>query len=286
MELQDLPKPVSNTEKYLSFLSGNEIDLPKPISNIDKYLYYLCINGGVGSGSGGSKADWTTNIEVGGLSSETDLTGLTSLEILNKITRKYINCSATAVYSQNNSVVENKTSFNLIVNAKSLKNGDYNLTKISLYRDGKLIETKDVTDISQTISFSQINSISSNTSFTLKTIDSNNVNVAFGTKNYTFVNPTFYGAVNSGSQITETVIRSLTKQVRTKADVTEKYTTSGIQKIVFASEWELKSIINQNNYEVLSNFTLSRVTINDVSYYVYSLDGVNLSGFNYTFKYK
>lgn len=46
MELQDLPKATSNTEKYLSYLSGNEIDLPKPISNIDKYLYYLCINGG------------------------------------------------------------------------------------------------------------------------------------------------------------------------------------------------------------------------------------------------
>lgn len=41
-----LPEPVSRSDIYLSFLSGNtEIKLPEPMSRKDKYLYYLCTQG-------------------------------------------------------------------------------------------------------------------------------------------------------------------------------------------------------------------------------------------------
>ena len=53
-----LPKPVSRADMYLSYLNYTKgltlANLPKPVSRADMYLYNLCINRGIGGGSGGS----------------------------------------------------------------------------------------------------------------------------------------------------------------------------------------------------------------------------------------
>ena len=65
------------------------------------HVVYNKINIDLGSGSGdpGATADWVTNIAVGGLNTNTDLTDMTSLEILKVMTKKYVNASATVVPS-------------------------------------------------------------------------------------------------------------------------------------------------------------------------------------------
>ena len=58
--------------------------------------------------------------------------------------------------------------------------------------------------------------------------------------------------------------------------------------VVFAYDsafGDLKSIINQNNYEVLNNFTKTNITINGTVYNVYYLENVNLNNFKYSFVY-
>ena len=54
---------------------------------------------------------------------------MTSLEILKAMTKKYVNTSATVVWSQVNTVLEQGTSFDLNVTVKSFKNGDYPVDK-------------------------------------------------------------------------------------------------------------------------------------------------------------
>ena len=53
-----LPKPVSRADMYLSYLNYTKgltlDDLPTPVSRSDMYLYNLCVNRGIGGGSGGS----------------------------------------------------------------------------------------------------------------------------------------------------------------------------------------------------------------------------------------
>lgn len=53
-----LPTPVSRADMYLSYLNYTKgltlDDLPTPVSRSDMYLYNLCVNRGIGGGSGGS----------------------------------------------------------------------------------------------------------------------------------------------------------------------------------------------------------------------------------------
>ena len=231
------------------------------------------------------KADWVTNEKTGAIEAGTDVNGLASMELWKMATRKYIPCNATVTYSQNNSIVENKTSFNLDISVSGLTAGDGTPTKVELFRDGALVESKEITDISLTIDFTTISTIDANTTFSIKLTDSNNKVNEVSNKKYTFINATFYGVVENDATLDDTVITALTKTIKTKGNVTYPFSTNGFKTVVFASEWQVKSIINQNNYEVLSSFVESRVTINDVDYYVYSLSNVNITNFKYTFKY-
>ena len=71
--------------------------------------------------------------------------------------------------------------------------------------------------------------------------------------------------------LTETDITSLTKKVEAKGSKTINYTTSQ-SHMVFAypsSYGAIKSIIDQNGFNVTDSFTKSTVTVNSVEYYVY-----------------
>ena len=78
------------------------------------HVVYNKINVDLGSESGdtGAIADWVTNITAGGLASGTDVTGLTALEIVKKITRKYANATCSVTWSKTDSLVEQGTTFN------------------------------------------------------------------------------------------------------------------------------------------------------------------------------
>ena len=260
---------VDNGRTYKSGFYFGELDT----------LKYIAISRG-----DSSVADWTSNIEVGGLDSNTDLNGLTSMEILKKITRKYVNCNATVTWSQVNTIIEKNTSFNLDISVSGFVNGDNECSKVVLYKDGTIVEQLDITDLSTTLSFTTVNNVDTNSKFEVKILDSGNVESVVSSKEYIFVEPTYVGVLD-GEPVSDTDVTSLNKLLRTKATLTQKYTTTGLQTIVFASIWQLTSIINQNNYEVISNFTNKVININGTDYYVYSLSDVNLNNFAYTFKY-
>ena len=83
----------------------------------------------------------------------------------------------------------------------------------------------------------------------------------------------------------ETNITTLcTKLIRENQPLTQKM-TAAFQTIVFATTGTLTSIINQNNYEVLSSFAKSIVSIGGENYNVYALENVNVADFGYTFKF-
>lgn len=102
--------------------------------------------------------------------------------------------------------------------------------------------------------------------------------------NISVASPSYYGTVDA---LDEASICNATKVIRSKGDLTQKFTADN-QAVFFAypvSFGKLSSIINQNNYEVLSAFTEQTMTINTVDYYVYSLSNLYITDFGYTFKY-
>ena len=114
-----------------------------------------------------------------------------------------------------------------------------------------------------------------------------------GSISTTFVYPYYYGAIGADATATETIVEGLTKKVEAKGTKAWTFTLSN-QKAVFAypkSYGVLKSIINQNNYEVLNTFIRLELSIvgldgTQQTYYVYISDGAStVTDFKYTFSY-
>ena len=127
--------------------------------------------------------------------------------------------------------------------------------------------------------------ITSDKTFTLTANDGRN-NVS-GSISYKFVYPTYVGIVENGNVDETNILANCTKLIRTKSAYNGKF-TANFQTLVFATPTAfgtLSSVINQNNYEVLDAFTKQDMTINGVSYYVYSLENVNITDFSYNLKY-
>ena len=110
--------------------------------------------------------------------------------------------------------------------------------------------------------------ITTNKTFTLSANDGkNNVSKSIS---YTFVSP-YYTGVSTTGTLTETDVTALTKKVETKGSKTVNYTTSQ-SYMVFAypsSYGAIKSVIDQNGFNVTSSFVQSTVAVAGVSYYVY-----------------
>ena len=125
--------------------------------------------------------------------------------------------------------------------------------------------------------------ITTNKTFTLTASDGkNNVSKSIS---YTFVYP-YYTGVSTTDTLTETDVIALTKKVETKGSKTINYTTSQ-SYMVFAypsSYGAIKSIIDQNGFNVTDSFVRNTVTVNSVEYYVYisnQCSGVYTIKFNY-----
>ena len=151
----------------------------------------------------------------------------------------------------------------------------------------KDITTQTLTDCilaDETVRTATYNSdITSNKTFTLNASDGqNNVSKSIS---YTFVYP-YYTGVSTTDTLTETDIKALTKKVETKGNKTVNYTTSQ-SYMVFAypsSYGAIKSIIDQNGFNVTDSFVRNTVTVNSVEYYVYisnQCSGVYTIKFNY-----
>ena len=110
--------------------------------------------------------------------------------------------------------------------------------------------------------------ITTDKTFTLSANDGkNNVSKSIS---YVFVSP-YYTGVSSTDTLTETDVIALTKKVEIKGSKTINYTTTQ-SYMVFAypsSYGAIKSVIDQNGFNVTSSFTKSTVTVNLVEYYVY-----------------
>ena len=125
--------------------------------------------------------------------------------------------------------------------------------------------------------------ITTNKTFTLSANDGkNNVSKSIS---YTFVNP-YYTGVSTTGTLTEENITALTEKVVVKGTQTVNYTTSQ-SHMVFAypsSYGVIKSIIDQNGFNVTDSFIQNTVTVNSAEYYVYASNkcsGAYTMKFNY-----
>lgn len=122
--------------------------------------------------------------------------------------------------------------------------------------------------------------ITGNTTYTVKATK-NGVTVQ-GSTSVTFVNPSYFGAVDADFTPTENAIKALSKSVKSTKNYTGSVSLEN-QKTCYAypkSMGALTAIKDANNFEYLQSYTRSEVTVWNETYYVYVLtDPVTIDTF-------
>lgn len=126
-------------------------------------------------------------------------------------------------------------------------------------------------NVNNTSKFKQFNSVTSNTTYTVKAIK-DNVTVS-GSVSAIFVNPSYFGAVSDSFIPTEDNIKELSKNVKNTKNYTG-ITTLDNGKVCYAypkSFGALTSIKDSNGFEYIQSYVRTELTIWGESYWVYVL---------------
>lgn len=122
--------------------------------------------------------------------------------------------------------------------------------------------------------------VTGNTTYTVKAVK-NGVTVQ-GSTSVTFVNPSYFGAVDVDFTPTEDAIKTLAKSIKSTKSYTGSVSLEN-QKTCYAypkSMGALTAIKDANNFEYLQSYTRSEVTVWNETYYVYVLtDPVTIDTF-------
>lgn len=239
-------------------------------------------------GDSSTTEDVTANTTVGGISSgDTVLEGTTLTDVLKKLL--IIEIAPTVSFSSTNSGVrEEGTSVTPTMTFTISNAGTGIPVSISFYSGSTLLDTQEYVSGTNTYTYTMESAVSTDTTvkgvLSYKKSDDSNATIE-KTASYTFVMASYYGAVST-APTTQADIIALTKNVKN----TKAYTTTYVlnnQKSCYcypASFGNLTSIKDANNFEYIQSYTKTNVSVDGVSYNVYTLtDPVTIASFKQIF---
>ena len=232
---------------------------------------------------------------IGGIESGSNLNGMTTLEILNKLIFPYVAPSITISSTPNGGLYE-KGNIQTITNVRvTVTKKSERIIKIEIFDGETSLGILEGTDIENGGTFNfevnvSVNSI--NKQLRAVVTDNSNKSYSLKTNSFNFVYPYYVGVCDANSEITELLIKGLTKRIETKGSKTITYTTNN-QRMIFAyptSYGLISKILDANSFDVTSTFsysTLNIIGLDDTSqsYYVYTNGASTVSNFNMKFNY-
>lgn len=237
----------------------------------------------------------TTTVAVGGLSKGTTIDQDTNVaDLLKKIIFAYqafsLSCSSSpsssAVYEKGTTVTVNSVSY-------SIGSGSDAVTSVELFR-GSTSLSKKTSSIGTSGTFSlsgETTSANNKVTYTVKATDGT-TNKAATVSPCVFVDPFFYGILNSNSTPSTNLSSIGTKDIKSSGNKTYTFTANNQHPFVAypASYGNLKKIKDESGFDYISNFTKyaidASVASGTVSYYVYvQSTAANVSNFKFTFEF-
>jgi len=209
--------------------------------------------------------------------------GINVLELLDKAMHPYIYTAPRISFSISPSTTLYELGFvisTLTLNANVTK-GIEEITEVGILQSGTVLETSN-TSFSKTL-----RNIRSNTSFSayvtdgVQRVNSNTIGIKF-------INPIYVGSVTN---VTEEEIKNMTKKI---VNVSSQSFTYNIDTkrmcIAVPSGWNLKSVIDPNNFNITSSFVKTTVNITCLdgivkTYSVYYSDYTSQSNFTVKFNF-
>ena len=236
-----------------------------------------------GSGDASITENITANVEIGGIASgETIAQGTSLTSFAKKLLIK--ETAPTVTFTASGSgVKEQGTTVTPTLTLSISSAGTGTPVEIEFYSGSTLLDTQSYVSGTNTYTYT-MSAITDTTTVkgVLKYKKSDNTNATVEkTATYTFVMASYYGAVTT-APTTAGEITALTKVVKTGKGQTATFNLSN-QRSCYAypaSFGDLTSIKDANNFEYISSYTKTNVTIDGTSYNVYTLtDPVTASGF-------
>ena len=231
-------------------------------------------------------------VAVGGIAKGEKLSEVTFVEFADKLLHPYVDTSGVglSLTPTNGGTFEMGTTQTVTGATVRWTAGSQQVNKAEVLVGGSPVGEAQVSS-GTSVAVTVTDSITANKTFTARATDPTKAYTG-GNVTFTFVYPFYWGVVASGSPVDSAAITGLTKSVTVKGNKTVSYTTSGVQQAVFAfpaSYGNLKSIMDQNNFENIDTFTKSTVEVTGLDgtpqqYNVY-VSNVNVQAFSYTFKF-
>ena len=281
------------TETYVSEkiseaqLGGGEIDLSNyaTLEQVDEKV----------SQSNTLETDMTVINSIGGISAGSNLNGMTTLEILNKLIFPYVAPTYSAVGTPNGGFYE-KGNNQVITNVKvTVTKKSEKITKIEVFDGSTSLGYLEGVDIENggTFNFNvNVEVNSTNKQLTATITDASNNSYTTKTGLFNFIYPYYVGVCEVNDEITETLIKGLTKRIEAKGSKSISYTTNN-QKMVFAypsSYGNIVKILDPNSFDVTNTFNKTAISIIGLdgtaqNYYVYTNSASTVTNFAMKFNY-
>lgn len=236
----------------------------------------------------------STTTSIGGIKEGENISGLTAIEILNKMLFPYSAPFVSVMITPSSGLYE-KGDYKTITNVKvTIQKKSEKITKIEVLDGENVLVSKTDSDIALggVFNLSTNLMIKDNKILTAKVTDNANKVTSVNFNTYTYVYPYYAGVCNEEEEINESLIKSLNKQVEEKSNKSISYTTNN-QKMIFAypkSYGLLNKIIDQNNFDITSSFSVSELNItcldeNTQTYYIYKNNSSTVNNFKINFNY-
>ena len=262
---------------------ANKLGLVKPdgeTTEVDENGVISVIGGG---GEGSITEDITANIEVGGIASGTTIAEGTTLTAFAKKLLVKETAPTTTFTASGSGVKEVGTSVTPTLTLTITGKGTGTPVSIAFYNGSTLLDTQEYVDGTNTYTYT-MGAVTTNT--TVKGVlnykkSDNTDGTVEKTASYTFVMASYYGAVTT-APTTAGEITALTKNVKNTKAQTATFNLSNQRSCYCypASMGDLTSIKDANNFEYISSYTKTTVTVDGTAYNAYTLtDPVTATGF-------
>lgn len=239
--------------------------------------------------------DMKTVNALGGIAAGTSFDNVPVKDVLTKLLYPYVAPTISATGTPNGGTFEkgdNKTITNVrvVVNKKSEQ-----IKKIDLYNGSALLGTKEGDTIKNGGTFDfpvEVAVPSTNVQLTAKVTDALSKLYSANTGSFNFVYPYYIGKCSNDAEITQDLIKGLTKKIEAKGNKSQAFTCD-YERMVFAypkAHGKLKQIIDPNNFDITGTFGVQEVSVTGrdgsaQTYYVYVNSASTVSNFTVKFNY-
>ena len=259
-----------------SVLFADGLDLVEELNELLTYTNLKPVTaniGGIQKGKVFNKANWK--------------------DIFNELLYPYV-APTIASFGQSknpNSYYETGTNISPITFSTTINVGSEDIKGVILEQDGNPVYTfKTLIPNGGSESINFTNDIKTETKFRIVVQDTDNKKYYSQYVDYRFRDPVFVGVVDAGVEITETLVKSLSKYVTTRQIVHTMNPKSQRMIIVYTKSYVPESIIDKNGFEIIRSFNtngnVSIVKANGVvEQYTYIMtDPTDQSNFKITIK--